>query len=76
MCGRSFSSTKCPKCNYKGHSNKFSKGCPNCGFTSSSNKSLPKKKKPSASLPFWITVIVCSALFFSLLFLFLKLALF
>ncbi|MGL4987194.1 MAG: double zinc ribbon domain-containing protein [Treponemataceae bacterium] len=66
-CGRSFSAIKCPKCNYKGSSAEFNNGCPKCRF-----KSPHGKNKTSTNLPFWITIIVCGGLFFSLLLLFLK----
>jgi uncharacterized membrane protein YvbJ len=38
-CGRSFSSVKCPMCNFVGEAALFTNGCPVCGYSAGDAKS-------------------------------------
>jgi hypothetical protein len=75
-CGRSFSSVRCPACNFAGDVSFFENGCPVCGYSTppppSVKPAVPDKaqkaeqfvpeRKPRTSLPLWIYILTGIAL--------------
>jgi predicted RNA-binding Zn-ribbon protein involved in translation (DUF1610 family) len=62
MCGRFFSSVKCPACGYSGDSTVFRDGCPVCGYAftpESKGHANPKQKKKEGidPLPWWVYLV-------------------
>lgn len=70
VCGRFFSSVKCPKCGFTGKPALFRLGCPNCGYSTSfsdgESSTGSKVLSPPGPLPFWVYILSLTALLIAL----------
>lgn len=63
-CGRSFSSVRCPVCNFVGEVKVFDNGCPSCGYSAPKTPGQapavehepPPRAAPDA-LPLWVYLV-------------------
>ncbi|MDR0410671.1 MAG: hypothetical protein LBH75_01690 [Treponema sp.] len=67
-CGRSFSSVKCPVCNFVGEASHFTNGCPVCGYSSNSEKPSIVKTQSTTVEQVAVNVQITQATYKPLLF--------
>ncbi|MCL1991775.1 MAG: hypothetical protein FWG66_02370 [Spirochaetes bacterium] len=51
VCGRIFTSIRCPACNFSGEEELFKNGCPSCGYVTvgeAKPKKKPEQKQPKS----------------------------